>query len=172
MIITTVLQFAAVPSIALYLGVWVYGAHRRNHRSWESMLGRLKHSWNLKDLNEHFPWKEGLSATPEDTWNQIGGAKGIWVMYRNAGTMLEMADFAARHAGVDPIVLEVLRGDATQIRMAALKALAEYSINHASENVRLNAFHVASMYTGMTAHMTQFLEDHASVALPSFVAAM
>lgn len=168
----TVLQFVAVACVALYLASWRFRTYRRNHQSWESLVARLQHVWNIREINEHFPWKEGLSATPDRTWNQIGGARGLWAMYKNAGIMLQMADFAARHAGVDPLVLEVLRGDATQIRIAALKALAEHAIGQANENVRHRTFQVASMYTGMTAHMTQFLQDHAEVALPSFVAAI
>ncbi|HVZ83130.1 MAG TPA: hypothetical protein VG893_05600 [Terracidiphilus sp.] len=168
----SMLQIAAVALIALYLGWWRLGSYRRTHRSWESMLARLRQGWNIQELSEHFPWKEGLSITPDRTWIAIGGNRGLWAMYRNAGIMMEMADFAARHAGVDQVLLEVLRADAAQIRMGALKAILQYSIHQASESVRLRTFHVASMYTGMTAHMTEFLQNHAEVALPSFVAAM
>ncbi|HZB89075.1 MAG TPA: hypothetical protein VE291_10485 [Terracidiphilus sp.] len=170
--IVTVLQIAAVALIALYLGAWRLGAYRRSHESWESMLAKLHKGWNIQELSQHFPYKEGLGATPDRTWNEIGGARGLWAMYKNARIMVEMADFAARHAGVDHILIESLRSDAAYIRMSALGALARYAFHHANENVRLRAFHVASMYTGMTARMTEFLQDHAEVALPSFVAAM
>jgi hypothetical protein len=170
--ILTMFQIAAVALIALYLAWWRLGAYRRKNQSWESMVARLQQGWNLKELSQHFPWKEGLNATPERTWNQIGGARGLWAMYRNAGIMLQMADFAARHAGVDPVLLEILRSDSTHIRIGALKALVGYAIHQANENVRLSTFQVVSTYTGMAAHMTEFLQAHAEVALPSFVAAM
>ncbi len=170
--ILSIVQIAAVALIALYLAWWRIGAHRRNNRTWESLIGRLRHDWNAKGLSEHFPWKEGLSASPDDTWQRIKGARGLWAMYQNARVMLEIADFAARNSDVDPQLLDTLRSDATQIRFGALKALAECAFSHAGEEVRISAFHVASMYTGMAARMTQLLQDSASAGLPDFVAAM
>ncbi len=170
--ILTMLQIAAVAGVALYFAGWRLDTFRRNHQSWESLLARLQHGWNLKELSGHFPWKEGLCAAPDRTWNEIGGLRGIWAMYKNAGIMLQMADLAARHSGTDDDLLDRLRADATQIRMGALNALADYAIHQASESVRLRTFQVASAYTGMAAHMTEFLQANAEVALPSFVAAM
>lgn len=167
-----VLQIAAVSLVALYLGWMRLRVWQRNRQSWEGMLARLHHGWNAGALSEHFPWKEGLHVTPDENWARIRGARGLWIMYRNAGVMLEMADFAARHAGIDPALLETLRTDATQLRFAALQALLDYALNQASEGVRINSFRVASLYTGMAAHMTEFLQNNADVALPSFVAAL
>jgi len=170
--ILAIFQVAAVSLIALYFVCWRIRAHRRSHQSWEAMLVRLHHGWNAGALSEHFPWKEGLSASPDETWERIRGIHGLWAMYRNAGIMLELADFAARHIGADPALLNTLRSDATQIRLCALQAMFGYVLSQASENVRMSAFQVASMYTGMASHMTEFLQDNAEVALPSFVAAM
>ena len=94
-------------------------------------------------------------------------------MYHNAGVMLEMADYAARNSeSVDPALIAALRSDATQIRIGVLKALAQFAFNKASESVHLNAFQVASMYTGMAARMAQLLQASAPDMLPDFVAAM
>ena len=124
-------------------------------------------------LSDHFLWKEGLCATPEETWRRIQGANGLWAMYQNARVMLEMADFAARNSdSVDCLLLETLRSDAMQIRVCVLMALAHYAFSKASEGVRVNAFRAASIYTGMAARMTQLLQENAAVILPDFVAAM
>lgn len=94
-------------------------------------------------------------------------------MFRNAGVMQDMVNFAARNSDtVDPVLLQTLRSDAAQIRICALSTLAQCAFTHASEGVRLNAFRAASMYTGMAARMTQLLQENASMALPDFVAAM
>ena len=170
--ILSIVQIAAVALIALYLAWWRIGAHRRNNRTWESLLARLRHDWNARGLSEHFPWKEGLSASPDETWACIRGARGLWAMYQNARVMLEIADFAARCTNVDPELLATIRTDATQIRICALKALVQCAFSHANEEVRISAFHVASMYTGMAARMTQLLQDQATAGLPDFVAAM
>jgi hypothetical protein len=124
-------------------------------------------------LSNHYLWKEGLSTTPEETWERIQGARGLWAMYQNAGVMLEMADFAARNSSsVDLELLATLRSDAMQIRVCVLMSLAQYACSRASEGVRVNAFRAASMYTGMAARMTQLLQENAAVVVPDFVAAM
>ena len=165
-------QIVAVVFVAVYLGRWRLGVHRRNGQSWESLIARLQNGCNARELSEHFLWKEGLSATPEETWERIKGPRGLWAMYKNAQVMLEMANFAAQHGDVNPMILEALRSDAMQIRTCVLKAIAQYFVNCASESVRMSAFHAASMYTGMAARMTQLLQDNAEMTLPDFVAAM
>jgi hypothetical protein len=171
--ILSVLQVAAVASIGFYLVRWRIEVRRRNARTWDSLLARLRPDWSARDLSEHFLWKEGLSATPEDAWQRMEGAKGLWAMHQNARVMLEMADFAARNGdGVDRLLVETLRSDAIQIRLLVLVALAQYAFSQASEGVRVNAFRAAQMYTGMAARMTQLLQDHVPAIIPDFVEAM
>src|SRR5580692_800808 len=171
--IVTALQIAAVLAIALYLAFWQKNARRRNAQTWESLLARLRPEWSARELSEQFLWKEGLSATPEDAWRRMEGPKGLWVMYQNARTMLEMADFAAKNSDtVDRLLLETLRSDAMQIRVCVLMALAQYGFSKASEGVRVNAFRAATMYTGMAARMTQLLQENNPMMVPDFVAAM
>ena len=93
-------------------------------------------------------------------------------MYQNAGVMQEMAEFASRNSdAIDPMLLQTLRSDAMQIRVCVLKTLVQCAFSQASENVRLNAFRAASMYTGMTARMTQLIQEQRDRP-PDFVAAM
>lgn len=171
--IFSILQIAAVALIAIFLGYCRASQRRRNSESWESLTARLQSGWSARGLSEHFLWKEGLSSTPDETWKRIDGSKGLWAMFRNAGVMQEMANFAARNSDtVDPVLLQTLRTDAAQIRFCVLSTLVQSVFSQASESVHLNAFRAASMYTGMAARMTQLLQDNASMALPDFVAAM
>lgn len=127
-------------------------------------------------MSAHFLSQEGLSTTPEETWERMHGVRGIRAMYLNAGVMLEMVEYVARNIELsnsnDHVILETLRRDAMQIRSEALRVLAHDAFNQASESVRSSAFHVASMYTGMAARMTQLLRVSAPAMLPDFVAAM
>ncbi|MFZ0744116.1 MAG: hypothetical protein WAM85_06905 [Terracidiphilus sp.] len=171
--ILTFLQVAAVALIAVFLGYLRASARRRNGQSWESIIARLRPDWSARQLSEHFLWKEGLSSTPDETWQRIEGTRGLWAMYQNAGVMQEMAEFASRNSdAIDPMLLQTLRSDAMQIRVCVLKTLVQCAFSQASENVRFNAFRAASMYTGMTARMTQLIQENAAMALPDFVAAM
>ena len=171
--ILLVLQIAALAIVAIYLVCWRAGLRRRNAQSWESLIARLRPDWSARELSDQFFWKEGLSATPEDTWTRMQGPHGLWVIYRNARVMLEMADFAMQNCdSVDRVLLETLRSDAMQIRVCVLMALTQYAFSRANEGVRVNAFRAASMYTGMAARMTQLLQENAAVMVPDFVAAM
>src|ERR1700758_3148370 len=171
--ILLVLQIAAISIVAICLVRWRAGFRRRNVQSWESLIAGLRPDWSARELSDQFLWKEGLSATPEDTWTRMHGPHGLWVMYQNARVMLEMADYAMRNSdSVDRVLVETLRSDAMQIRVCVLMALAQYAFSHASEGVRVNAFRAASMYTGMAARMTQLLQESAAVLVPDFVAAM
>src|SRR5208282_3616812 len=171
--VLSLLQIAAIVAVAFCLGRWRSGIKRRNAQSWDSLLARLRPDWSARELSDHFLWKEGLSATPDDAWQRMEGPKGLWVMYQNAKVMLEMADYAAKNSEtVDRVLLETLRSDAMQIRLCVLMALGQYAFSQASEGVRVNAFRAAQMYTGMAARMTQLLQENAAAIVPDFVAAM
>jgi hypothetical protein len=167
------LQIVAIACLGVYFIRWRRGVRRRNTQSWESLFARLRPDWSARELSDQFLWKEGLNATPQDAWQRMEGPKGLWVMYQNSQTMLEMADYAARNSEtVDRLLLETLRSDAMQIRVCVLMALAQYAFSKASEGVRINAFRAATMYTGMAARMTQMLQEYAPAMVPDFVAAM
>jgi hypothetical protein len=171
--ISILLEIAGVAALAIYLIRWRAGVRQRNEQSWDSLLARLRPDWSARELSDQFLWKEGLNATPDDAWRRMEGPKGLWVMYKNAQVMLEMADFAARNgADVDRLLLETLRSDAMQIRLCVLTGLTKYAFSQASEGVRINAYRAASMYSGMAARLTQLLQEHAAVIVPDFVAAM
>lgn len=171
--IMSLVQIAAIVAITLLLVRWRMGVRRRNAQTWDSLLARLRVDWSARELSDHFLWKEGLNATPEDAWRRMEGPKGLWAIYQNARVMLEMSDYAAKHCeGVDRLLIETLHSDAMQIRVCVLTALAQYAFTQAGEGVRVNAYRAASMYTGMAARMTQLLQEHAAVLVPDFVAAM
>lgn len=171
--IVAMLQIVATAGGALYLVRWRSEAKRRNAQSWDSLLARLRPDWSARELSDHFLWQEGMNVAPEDLWQRLEGPKGLWVMYRNAGVMLEMADYAARNSvSVDRLLLETMRSDAMQIRVCVLMALFQYAFSQAGEGVRVNSYRAATLFTGMAARMTQMLQEHAATILPDFVAAM
>lgn len=171
-----IFQIAVVTPVAVYLARCGVGLRRRNAQTWDSLVARLQPDWSGRELSVHFLSKEELNTTPEDIWERMHGIRGIRAMYLNAGVMLEMVDYAARNIEMsgsnDQGILETLRWDAMQIRSEALKVLGRDAFNQASESVRSNAFHVASMYTGMAARMAELLRASAPEMLSDFVAAM
>jgi hypothetical protein len=166
-------QIAVIAGIALYFAWLRNRMRRRNVQSWDALLARLRPDWSARELSDQFLWKEGIDLSQDDAWSRMEGPKGLWVMYKNAGVMIEMADFATKNGGaVDPMLVATLRSDAMQIRLCVLMSLGQYAFSQASEGVRVNAFRAASMYTAMAARMTRLLQEHAAVMVPDFVAAM
>jgi len=152
---------------------WKAAARRKKAQTWDSLVARLRSDWSARELTQHFLWREGLDATPDETWSRIRGAYGLWAMFQNAGVMVEMADYAASSCDtVDRELLETLRNDAVHIRICVLTALAKYVFSHVNAAINVNAYRAASMYTGMAARMTQLLQQSAGEILPDFVAAM
>jgi len=172
----SIIQIAAICPVAIYLARWRVGLRRRNAQTWDALVARLQPDWSGRELSADFLSREELDATPEEIWERMHGIRGVRAMYLNAGVMLEMVDYAARNIDMsnydDQVMLETLRCDAMQIRSEALKVLARDAFNQVTENIRFNAFNVASKYTKMAAQMTQLLRVSAQEMLPNFTAAM
>jgi hypothetical protein len=107
-------QYIALTMAAVYLGYCATEQHRRNHQSWESLVGRL-----------HQAWFAGGSCSVAIA----AGRRELWAAYCDAGVIMEMADFAERNgdaveSSFDASFLNTLRADAIQVRIAVLKAVA------------------------------------------------
>jgi len=167
--------FVLLPIVAttIYLSGWRVGVHRNNVQSWDSLLARLQPDLSARALSDHSLWKEGLCATPEDVWQRLEGPRGLCAIYKNAGVMLEMADYAAHNSGlVDRELLAALVSDAMHIRVYVLIALGQYAFSQVNEGICVSAFRAASIYVEMAARMIQLLQDQESAIVPDFVAAM
>jgi hypothetical protein len=171
--IFTLLQFGAIAFMAVCIGRWRASVRRRNAQSWDSIVARLRPECSPRELNDPSFRNEALNATPQQMWERIHGAYGLWAIYQNASVMLEMADYAARNSGsVDPELLATLRSDAMQIRVCVLMALAKYAFSQVNEGICMNAFRAASMYTEMAARMAELLQGNGGKMVPNFVATM
>jgi len=171
--ILALLQAAVVTALIAYLYHWVVRARRRNAQTWGSLMARLRPDWNSRELSDPTLWGDALTASAEEKWQRIEGARGLCAMFQNAGVMLEMADYAARNSNtIDRELIAGLRSDAMQIRVSVMEALARYAFCQVNEGICVNAVRAASMYTMMTTRMTQLLQVNAAGMVPQFVAAM
>ena len=76
--IFTLLQIAAFAALAAYLRHWRTEERRRNAQSWDSLLARLRPDWSAGVTCKTFLSNEELNATPEEKWERIHGARGLW----------------------------------------------------------------------------------------------
>ena len=170
--IIILLPIATVAFVALYLVHWQRSVRRRNDRSWDSLVARLQPDWIAAQGTAGLS-SLGADATPQERWQCIQGAQGLWTMYQNASVMMELADYAARNSeSVDRLLLESLRSDAIQIRVCVMTALVRYAFSQVNEGICVNASRAAAMYSGMTARMQALLETNNGAMAPSFAGAM
>lgn len=171
-----VFQIISILAIAAGFTAWQVGARKRNNRSWNQIISRLRVDWSGHALSQNFPWRPEMPLTPDETWLQMQGVRGLCVMYINAGVMLEIADYAVRNStaehAVDPMAIAALRSDALQIRIFALLALAQYGCLRATAGVRTNAQRTAILYTSMVSRLLTLLQEHAAIILPNFIDAV
>ncbi len=122
------LQWAVVVMVTVYLGCSGFLTHRRNARSWDSLAARLATGTVARIFVAGPPEAMRAGATDEDFRSLITSRRGLWAVFKGAGVVLEMADYAERtRSSIDPALLDSLRNDAMRSRVLALKALVFYS---------------------------------------------
>lgn len=137
-------------------------ARRRRSQTWDQLVARLEPGWNSVQLGRCLQTQD---ATPEESWERLRGARGLYVMYQNAKVMLEIADFAARNgSSIDRKMLAELRSDALQIRVSVVIALTQYAMHQVNERICSNALRAASMYKEMSARMSDVLQVNGQLA--------
>jgi hypothetical protein len=146
---------------AIYVERWRAGQRRRQGQAWERLVAQLQPNWyggGLKDRSNSNADADA-SAKPEEIWNGVQGAEGLWSMYENAQVMMEMADFAARNsATVDKELIASLRRDAMQIRLSVLLALSKYACDQVNETTGENVAQVASIYADMVGRTAELMQ--------------
>lgn len=166
----THLELALFLALTLSFCRWRMGQQRRRTQSWETLVARFRPDWNARALCD-------IDAAPHATSNRarpakthLQGMRALWNLLRNAGVMLEMADYAAE--AFDPALLADLRNDALQLRISALQALASCVFLSPGDAVRIHVLRAESAFAEMELRMTEFLEGNVAGMVPSFVAAL
>ncbi len=102
------LEWLLAGAVTLYVSYCGVQAHRRNARPWELLVARFQ---------------SAEAAMADVAGSAATRRSGLKAAYRVAGVALEMADYAVRNAEADERLLQVLRGDAVQIRLLAMRRL-------------------------------------------------
>jgi hypothetical protein len=77
-------QIVAITVPAVHFHRWRAGVRRRNAQSWDSLFARLQLDCSTSGLGDQSIWHGNLNVTPEEKWQLIRGAHGLWTMYENA----------------------------------------------------------------------------------------
>ena len=165
---------AAIP--AAYAIHWRRIQVKRRNASWDSILVRLRSNseFGFAEITERYLYSPEIQATPQDIWPRINGASGLWAMFVNAGVLMELADYAAAHGNeeIPEMLIEELRSDALQLRLAVLIAMVRYGYSRSGVSASVNAHRAACAYSSMLAHMTTLFQEHSALFFPKFLEAM
>ena len=105
------LQAALLTLVATFMVLSVTGQYRRSHRSWQAIVSRLSVEC------------DGRTALHASRNINLALAHP-WTAFRDAGVMMEMADYIERHSPeIDAASLQSLRLTAIQMRFLSLRAL-------------------------------------------------
>jgi hypothetical protein len=174
--ILPVLSIAITAVPTAYAIYWRRTQAKRRSANWDSIMSRFRsnNEFGFSDLSERYLYSATIQATSEDIWSRIDGANGLWAMFVNAGVLMELADYAANHSGetIPELLIEELRSDALQLRIAVLAALLRYGFSRSGVSASVNAHRAACAYGAMLAHITTLFQEHSTIFFPRFLEAM
>lgn len=174
--ILPILSIAVISVPAAYALYWHRAQTKRRTADWNSILSRFRSNseFGFAEITERFLYSPAVQATPGDIWLRIHGANGLWAMFVNAGVLMELADYVSAHnnGAVPEMLLEELRSDALQLRLAVLVALLRYGFSRSGVSASVNAHRAACAYGSMLAHMTTLFQEHSALFFPRFLEAM
>jgi hypothetical protein len=122
-ILFAILQLAVFLLIAGYLCRVGAGVHRRNERSWSDIVLRLVPGSGA-DPGADTAAKIDRCFSRAEIETRASTTQGLRRLFRDAGLMLEMADYAERHGGIEVRALVAsLRSHAMAIRVGVVMRL-------------------------------------------------
>jgi hypothetical protein len=174
--ILPIISIAVTAVPAAYAVYWRRAQAKRRGADWNSILARFRSNseFGFSDLTERYLYSPAIQASSEDIWPRINGASGLWAMFTNAGVLMELADYASAHGGevIPELLIEELRSDALQLRIAVITALVRYGVSRSGVSASVNAHRAACAYGMMLAHITTLFQEHSALFFPRFLDAM
>jgi len=169
------LLILVIAAVLAYYAYWKRKQERLRSSNWDWIASQLRsnNEFNFDSVSRRYLYEDGITATPSNVWEKINGVMGLWAMFRNAGLFLRLADYATDHGAEAPEeLLESLRADAVQIRVAVLLATAKYLTTCSQVAASVNAYRAATAYSSMLMHMTKLFRDHSALLFPRFLECM
>jgi hypothetical protein len=173
--ILPIISTASVTGLIAYAIYWRRHQAQRRAADWDSIVSRLRSNseFNFSEVTDRYLYSDEINATPADVWKRIDGANGLWAMYTNAGVLMELADYATEHGeDVPEQLIEELRSDALQLRIAVVISLTKYAFSRSGVAASVHAHRAATAYSAMLAHMTTLFQEHSALYFPRFLEAM
>lgn len=174
--ILPILSIAVTAVPAAYAIYWRRAQTKRRNADWGEIAARFRsnNEFGFAEISDRYLYSPDIQATPEDIWPRIHGVDGLWAMFVNAGVLMELADYASNHGGegIPEMLIEELRSDALQLRLAVLIAMVRYGFSRSGVSASVNAHRAACAYGSMLTHMTTLFQEHLTLFFPRYLEAM
>ena len=170
------LQVLFTALVLAYAGYWRRHHSKRRSATWDDIVAKLRpNDWGFENVTDRYLYSDQINATPEDVWERISGARGLWAMYCNSSVLVQLADYAAEHGsehGVPEELLESIRTDAFHTRISVLVALAQHVFSRSSIAAKVSAHRATATYSVLLWRTTSVFQEHSAIFFPQFLAAM
>jgi hypothetical protein len=173
--ILPIISTASVAALISYAIYWRRHQAKRRSADWDSIVSRLRSNseFGFSEITDRYLYSEEINATPADIWQRIDGANGLWAMFTNAGVLMQLADYATEHGqDIPEQLIEELRSDALQLRIAVLISLTKYAFSRSGVAASVHAHRAATAYGALLAHMTMLFQEHSALFFPRFLESM
>jgi hypothetical protein len=173
--ILPIISSVCVTGLVSYAVYWRRNQAKRRAADWDSIVSRLRSNseFGFSEITNRYLYSDEINATPADIWQRIDGANGLWAMFTNAGVLMQLADYATEHGqDVPEQLIEELRSDALQLRIAVLISLTKYACSRSGVAASVHAHRAATAYGSLLAHMTMLFQEHSALFFPRFLESM
>lgn len=162
-----------IASTAIYLINWRVSFRRRQTSARKLLFAQLYREPDGSELSLQFLLSEKHDLRRDAKSQGTRSAHQLWVMYQNAGIMLEVVNLAeSDFQSADQEFLATLRNDALKIRALVLVALPKHACNQVSEATRSSAARATAIYVRMVSQTAQLLQANGRALVPDFAGSM
>jgi hypothetical protein len=153
-----IIQVAFTCILLVYCGIWRRAQAKRRLQSLDDAMARLDQA-SLRSIS-------GCSS--EDLWVQIGGARGLWALYRQVPLLIAIADYvdSSKHEGNEELLTN-LRADALQIRISVIFILFSYALMYSKARIAGRLESVVEAYQVLLASTSEAVGAHSTALAPA-----
>jgi len=159
-----VLQFAL--ALTLFIGAirLQVSISRQRSKEWEQILaGIAQLDGCLSQLSHGSIFSGGLDCPVDEVWDRIGGKRGIWAIFRNAGVLLEAMNYMEKIGEPNPRLLRTigqLRKEGRHVRIVASVAFLKCLLTFPGRSACFAAGETASEYIALVAQTSLAISDN------------
>ncbi len=166
--------------LALFLlagAIWIRRSNNRSRRqSLPHIMGRIiLGNDHLSRLSFGCLYSKGIECRSQNLWLSLGGLNGLLGIYRNVGVLVDVLEYIQSnciHPSSSGVVINVLRSEATGVRIVALTTLLRQSMRHFLGDSEEMLGRTAEDYFSLIADLSLAIHDNWPELMPDYESSM